>query len=172
MSFYRIQRLSAIPNEVVYYPFGNSDGVTKPLADAGAGVRLDYMGWHQSIESTVSESGNRIAMVADELKIVTQRLVRPTYEEDAHFILTEKQADDALPEWQEWTRSPSTAEATGYFEDMKDYKYFGRETVAWWAIQQDVIWTRQKRVAENILGALVQIGAEYRDQLNQLKVSG
>jgi hypothetical protein len=160
MSFRLVQRLSASPEGRNVNPFGSNPGVSKVLLNAGAQVSLDYMGSSEFEFDTAVKSGNNIVSVAKELKIVTQTLVRPTYSEYVHFVCTDEQATGLLPEWHEWTKDPRNIEPMGYFNDDSMDRIVGLDVVGWWAMDENLIWTRQIEVAEKILGAFVTLSSK------------
>lgn len=162
MSFRFVQRLNAAPDGRAVNVFGSDPRVAKVLLDAGAKVDLDYMGSSEFENGIAIKSGNRIATAAKGLKIVTQKLVRPTYSEDVHFVCTDEQVEGVLPEWHEWAKSPRSIEPTAYFkDDSRDSMGTADDSVVgWWAMDEDLIWTRQTEVAENILGAFVTLASQ------------
>lgn len=160
MSFRFVQRLNAAPDGRMVNVFGSDPRVAKVLLDAGAKVDLDYMGSSEFESGIAIESGNRIATAAKKLKIVTQTLVRPSYSENVHFVCTDEQVEDVLPEWHEWSKAPQSMEPTGYFRDDSSDSMGGDDIVGWWAMDEDLIWTRQIDVAENILGAFVTLASK------------
>lgn len=160
MSFRFVQRLNAAPDGRAVNAFGSDPRVAKVLLDAGAKVDLDYMGSSEFESGIAIKSGNRLATVAKDLKIVTQTLVRPTYSEDVHFVCTDEQVEGTLPEWHEWSKAPRSIEPTGYFKDDSRDSMGGDNIVGWWAMDEDLIWTRQTDVAENILGAFVTLASK------------
>ncbi len=107
-----------------------------------------------------ARSANRIANAASRLKIVTQTLARPTYIEDVHFVCTDEQEEQTLPEWHKWAKHPeSSIEPTGYIRDaaIDSLGRDGDNVVGWWALNEDLIWTREEVVAENIIEAFVNL---------------
>jgi hypothetical protein len=110
-----------------------------------------------------ARSGNRILRAANRLKIVTQTLARPTYIEDVHFVCTDQQEEETLPEWHKWAKHPdSSIEPTGYIRDdrIDSLGSYGDNPVGWWALNEDLIWSREQEVAENILQAFVTLAAD------------
>ncbi|HVA10828.1 MAG TPA: hypothetical protein VNG32_01520 [Candidatus Dormibacteraeota bacterium] len=108
-----------------------------------------------------ARSGNRILRAANRLKIVTQTLARPTYIEDVHFVCTDEQEEDILPEWHKWAKyhPESSVEPTGYLRDdrIDSLGSYADNPVGWWALNEDIIWTRKEEVAENIMSAFVNL---------------
>jgi len=158
MSFHLVQRLEAAPDGQPQNVFGSDIGVSKVLLDAGAGVDLACMGSSEFEMGAVAESGNRIASVANRLKIVTQQLVRPSYTEDVHFVVTDEQVEDTLPEWHTWAEgNPRSLDPTGYFREFADFDVYSEDTIAWWALRENLIWSREEKTAENIRVAFVNL---------------
>lgn len=162
MNFYLVQRLEASPEGRVMNAFGSDVGVSKVLLDAGAMFDLADMGSSEFEYGAAAKSGNKIAAVASKLKIVSQQLIRPTYTEEVHFVCTPEQEEDLLPEWHEWTKNPSAIEPMAYFKDSDRDNIVidpGR-VVGWWALNEDLIWTREAEVAENIKSAFVSLTSQ------------
>jgi hypothetical protein len=160
VSFYLVQRLNNKPEGQPANPFGGNPHVTDLLRGAGAAVELDLMSKGE-FDPCVPSSGWRLMQAAKSLRIVTQQLVRPTYEEDVHFVCTPDQADTVLPDWQEWSQNPNSLVPTGYFKDAdSDYKVYNPERiVGWWALDEDLLWSRDPEIAETLRSALVTIQA-------------
>jgi hypothetical protein len=134
--------------------------VARVLFDAGSGVDLAYMDNREFEFDADARSANRIATAASRLKIVTQALATPNYNEDVHFVCTAEQAEQLLPEWHKWAKHPeSSIEPTGYIRDntVDSLGNGGDNVVGWWALNEDLIWTRDAVVAENIMEAFVNL---------------
>lgn len=160
MSFRYVQRLNAAPDGRAVNAFGSDPMVSAMLLEAGAKIDLDYMGSSEFEHGMARVSGNRIANSANDLKIVTQTLVRPEYQEDVHFLCTDDQVDAILPIWHDWTQHPQSKEALAYFKDDKmDMNMVANSetVVGWWAMDEDLIWSREAEVAESIRSAFVVI---------------
>lgn len=160
MSFELVQRLTDAPDGRPRNVMGDAASlqVSKILLDAGAKVDLDYMGSYEYADPrTLIGSANRIANAANDLKIVTRQLVIPGHAEDVRFVCTDEQEESLLPEWDEWTKHPHTMEPSGFLGD-EDGLY--SETVGWWALGEDLIWTRQEETAENIRNAFVAVATQ------------
>jgi hypothetical protein len=129
--------------------------VSKLLLDAGGGVDLDYMGsYDYSDPPTLIGSANRIANAAPRLKVVTRELVLPGHEEEAiSFVCTDEQ-EGLFAAWDEWVKAPHTKEPSGFPADENG---FYESVVGWWALGEDLIWSRREEVAENIRTAFVEI---------------
>lgn len=131
------------------------------LIGAGAKIDLAYMNNREFRFDADVRSAKRIVLAANRLKVVTQTLARPTYIEDVSFVCTDEQAEGTLPQWHKWTKAPSSSiEPTGYIRD-DTVDSMGRDAgnvVAWWALNEDLIWTREEAVAENIRQAFVVLG--------------
>jgi hypothetical protein len=162
MSFNLVQRLESAPDgQSQNYHFGADTKVSDVLLGADAQVELAKMGRIEFGFSIPADSGNRIVRAASDLKIVTQTLVRPTYQEDVHFVCTDEQAEETVPEWHAWTEEPIALEPTFYFRDNRDESpaKYGKKVVGWWALKEDLIWTREESVASNILKAFQKLGS-------------
>lgn len=157
--FNLVQRLDTTHDGIPVNPFGSraSQHVSSFLLKAGATVDLAYMGSSEFEDPQILVgAANRIASAAHELQIVTRVLTRPTYSEDVHFLATGEILESEIADWESWTASPSSLEDTGYFKDKPSrVGYAG--TVGWWALNEDLIWTRERSVAENMQAAFVTI---------------
>ena len=170
MSFNLVQRLNEAPDGQPCNPISSDRDVSETLQIVGAGVDLDYMGRTEfeprggaslpNKVSRVAESGNRLIRVVQELKVVTGILSRPSYEEEVHFIATAEQKRETIPRWHEWAgnpdKLPNSLVPTGYFLDDAYVDYY-KNTLAWWVPEEDLIWARERDVAERILGAFVRL---------------
>jgi len=154
--FSLVQRLAAAPDGMPKNIMGDptSRYVSRHLLSAGAQVDLEYMARDEFNDPELLVGGaNRIAAAAHRLQIVTRTLTRPGYTEPVHFICTEEQRV-LFPKWDSWSQDPSTVEPTGYFRDLGPAY---DETVGWWGLEEDLIWTREEEVAETIRAAFVTI---------------
>ena len=159
--FNLVQRLEATQSEVPINPLGGPAclRVSGFILNAGAKFDLAYMGGSEFEEPrTLIGAANRIASAAHRLKIVTRKITRPSYSEDVHFIATEETLADALPVWGTWAgaENPRTREPIGYFRDLGDADAY-ESTVGWWALDEDVIWSREREIAGNIKDTFVNI---------------
>lgn len=160
MGFKLVQRLEAAPDGRPRNVFGGEASlwVSKFLLEAGAGVDLEYMGRSEFEDRpTLVGSANRIAVASRDLSVVTRTLVRPTYTEAVHFVCTNEQAEGLLRAWDGWSVRPEPLEPTGYFRDDDSDTRAGDETVGWWALKEDLIWSRDQVIAEGIRDAFVTI---------------
>lgn len=142
---------------------------SRRLLEAGAGVVLGYTDDPEgATESMADRSIDRIASVADKLKIVTSRLIRPAYTqagytEPVHFVCTDSQAGKLLTQWEKWAESerPFTYDPTGYFRDESDFRHDAeiQASVGWWTLDKDLIWTQELTIAEDIVHAFETIGS-------------
>lgn len=158
-----VQRLTEARQQNYVNPFGGAPGASYRLMAAGAGVELDYMGAAEYEWGTAEESLARMLRAAKQLRVVTRRLVRPTYEEPAYLIVAgnDRTAKQTVARWEEWTQRPYTMEPTGYFRDLpRDEVNSSRDVVGWWDFRDDVMWARDPDVAARMLGALARLGAE------------
>jgi hypothetical protein len=116
-----------------------------------AGLGFDYMGASEFEWGAIPDSAKRIISNVSRLAVVTNTLVRPTYEEPVHFVCTDEQAETVLPIWHEWSKNPRSLERPNYFKDA-DYDHISKynDVVAWWALNEDIIWTREQGLAEKI----------------------
>jgi hypothetical protein len=156
--FELVQRLTDAPDGRPRNIMGDeaSVQVSKLLLDAGAGIDLDYMGSYEyATPQILIGSANRIANAAPKLKVVTRQLVIPGHEEPVNFVCTDEQ-QALFTEWDQWVKAPSTKEPSGYPVDENSLY---SETVGWWALEEDLIWTRREDVAENIRQAFVEVAA-------------
>lgn len=162
MNFHRIQRLVEQPAGRPINPFGGNPHVTRLLNDAGAPVALDLMSKAEFDPGPVAQAGFRMMNVASGLRVVTRQLVLPARTEDVHFVCTDEQVETTLPAWDRWAAEPQTIAPTAFFpdrpEDLRDVRR-PEAVVGWWALDADVVWTRDGELAENIRGAFVTIAA-------------
>lgn len=123
-----------------------------------AGLRYGYMGSSEFENGAIAESAHRIVSNMGRLAVVTDTLMRPTYKELVHFVCTDEQAGTILPVWHDWSQNPTTRERPHYFKDADEdivvYEY--DITVAWWALNEDLLWTRDEALAEEIAGGFTQ----------------
>ena len=154
-NFELIQRLTDAPDGRPRNVMGDPATlqVSKLLLDAGAKVDLDYMGSSEYADPPILiGSANRIANAAQRLKVVTKQVVLPAHAENVSFVCTDEQ-EELIPEWDRWAKNPVSKEPSGYVTFGDDYK----DIVGWWALSEDLIWTRQEEVAENIRNAFVAV---------------
>lgn len=143
------------------------DSNTEPIRRAELG--FDYMGAAEFEFGAIPDSADRIVSDTDGLEVVSATLVRPTYEEPVHFVCTSEQAATVLPLWQEWTQNPNprSLERPHYFRDAKeDGVPEDDRTVAWWALNEDLLWARDITVAEKLKQAFIQRKRELFAQQN------
>lgn len=158
MAFSLVQRLEAAPDGRCRNPLNDEAPlwVSKFLLDAGAKVDLAYMGRIEFEERpTLIGSANRIAVASKKLNVIKREIEVPRYTGDVHFVCTDEQAEDLLPEWETWAQAPESIEPTGFFDDEDSHHF--EDVVGWWALNEDLIWTQDAGVAENIRGAFVTI---------------
>lgn len=161
-NFWLVQRLEEAHKGRHDNPFQDDDNVASTL---NAQFNLDYMGAAEFEYGAVPKSGNRIAKTARHLRIVTHQIVTPNFEESVHFICTSEQEEGLLPEWHEWAKNPQTKENTFYFNSRDGWPYTGeyaRNYVGWWALNEDIIWTREESRAESIRQAFVDLAATHQ----------
>jgi hypothetical protein len=159
--FWLVQRLEETPQRRYDNPFGGDTNVAKTL---DAQFRLDYMGSAEFEFGAVPQSANRIHQVANRLKVVTQNVVTPVFEEPVHFICTSEQEEETLPAWQEWVKAPHSLEDTYYFRSRDKWPYTDQDKlnyVGWWALEEDIIWTRDAGRAEGIRQAFVNLAQAH-----------
>jgi hypothetical protein len=158
--FELVQRLTDAPDSRPRNIFGDpaSIEVSRILLNLGARIDLAYMGSYEYADPKILlASANRIAKAAPKLKIITQQLVIPGVpDESVNFVCTEAQQESLLSEWETWVENPRTLEPSGY---PTDHDGVFKDTVGWWALGEDLIWTRQEEIAENIRGAFVKVSS-------------
>ncbi|MEO6761790.1 MAG: hypothetical protein ABI220_05505 [Candidatus Saccharimonadales bacterium] len=159
MSFELVQRLTASPSGRRVNVLGSNPRVARVLLDAGAGVDLDYMGSSEFEGRVVEWSAARIASVAKKLRVVTRAFVQPDQTENIYFVCTDRQATVTLPEWSEWANNHYSLEPTGFFRGDATDRVLdsSAEPVAWWALTEDLIWSRKPEVADNIKSAFAAV---------------
>ncbi len=167
MSFAYIQRLEDA-NSTPSTPFDDSPDRTfmESFNAADGNTSLEYMGCAELESGIVSESGRRLvaAQRLNGLQIASQTLARPTYVEPVYFVCTTKQGEETLQHWNRWASQPHpyTVEDINYFRDLESTlpAWARSETIAWWDVEEDLIWTRERKVAERILGAFIALAAQ------------
>lgn len=155
MSFELVQRITDAPNGHPRNIMGaeSSIRVSQILRDAGAIVDLDYMGSYEYEDPrTLIQSANSIANAGSKLKVVTDQRRTGKLPNLVHFVCTSEQAADLIPSWHSWTLQPRTKEPTGYFEE-EGYE----NVIGWWALNEDLIWTRESQDAIAIRDAFVAL---------------
>jgi hypothetical protein len=131
------------------------DRDTDPVRRAGLG--FDYMGSSEFEWGAIPESARRIVANIRRLEVVSATLVRQSYEEPVHFVCTKAQAETILPVWHEWSQNPRSLERPHYFRDAdSDGVYESDRTVAWWALNEDLLWTRDLVLAEKLKEGFTQ----------------
>ncbi len=129
----------------------------------GAGLGFDYMGSSEFEMGAIPQSARRIIASAAELTVVTSTLVRPTYEEPVHFVCTYDPVETVLPNWHEWSKDPRSRERPHYFRDSdRDNVWSKDRTAAWWALNEDLIWTRERDLAEKIKDGFKQHQQDFQ----------
>lgn len=141
MSFELIQRLVEAPED--YEPPKRGD--TAKIADLllNAGVCLDQTTLPGcASQNALYGSITRMRRDGSQLKVVKGNLILPDFEEEMHF-LGARFLDIYLPE-----------KALVLDEEHKkcigENQNPGNTTVGWWALGEDIIWTRRQETAENI----------------------
>lgn len=159
-----VQRLEDASNKQWVSPYGGNANTSYQLMSAGAGVDLDYMGNAQFEYGASEKSLDRMLRTAGQLRLVTRRLVRPTYEEPAYLVVPgdDAAAQKAITRWEQWSRHPHTMEATGYFQDLpQDAVHTSLPIVGWWDIEDDIMWARNPEVAIHMFGALARLAVAH-----------
>jgi hypothetical protein len=166
-----VQRLEQLPPsiesanpvmEAVKIASANGMGAVSPMDRDTDPVRradlgFDYMGSSEFEFGAIPQSARRIVANISRLAVVTNTLVRPTYEEPVHFVCTDEQAETILPVWHEWSQNPRSLERPHYFRDAdRDSIWEGDRTVAWWALNEDLLWTRDEGLAEKLKEGFTQ----------------
>lgn len=150
-----VQRLQQPPYSRDPSAVGPMDRDIDPISRTG--LEFDYMGSAEFEYGTISDAAQRIVSNAGRLKIVTDTLVRPTYEEPVHFVCTDEQAETVLPVWHEWSKNPRSLERPQYFKDSDiDNVYEWSRTVGWWALNEGLLWTRDIALAEKLKEGFTQ----------------
>jgi hypothetical protein len=142
MSLEIIQRLKGLPQEEQLNLLAPQPLVNYPFL-ASAGLKLAYEGDAAINDTTLNSSYQRMIANAGQLAVISHTIERPAGKQEMHFVAPyDREGIQEL--WEEWADSPLMA-----------HTRLGKATVAWWDLGQDVIWSKDKRIVNNVRAGIV-----------------